>query len=311
MTSTEVHPALLDLDAATCSDGAPSARNLLVTVFGDVLAPLGPSTEVGVRDLADVLAGFGVNERLVRTSLTRLVNDDVLAVRAEGRRSFYRVAPAAIAMFASADRRIYRGGTVAWDGAWTLVVLDGAESTAGHRAELRHELAALGLGVVAPNVLGSPLVEPEAVAAVVARSGNFERVVVTRSRLAAGTGLSTDAELADRCLDLDRLAAGYAGIRDRLAAYDDEVLADLDGPRAGKLRLLVVAVFRRLVLADPMLPDAMLPTDWPGGQARREVARVYGAVAPAATRWLGDVLGVDAPDGAERFAEADRAAEES
>src|SRR5688572_25655361 len=94
--------ARADLDAAVCSGGAPSARNLLVTVFGDVVAPLGPETELTVQQLSAVLADFGASERLVRTSLTRLVNDDLLAARASGRRSFYRVAPTAIDLFATA-----------------------------------------------------------------------------------------------------------------------------------------------------------------------------------------------------------------
>ena len=88
-------PGRHDLRAATCSNGAPSARNLLVTVFGDVLLPHG-IRDGGVRARRWPISSesFGVNERLVRTSLTRLVNDGLLAVtERSGRRSFYGVAP--------------------------------------------------------------------------------------------------------------------------------------------------------------------------------------------------------------------------
>lgn len=283
---------IADLDAAVCSDGAPSARNLLVTVFGDVVAPVGPDTGVTVQGLAAVLGDFGVNERLVRTSLTRLVNDGLLAVRADGRRSTYRIAPEAIDLFAMADERIYRGRPDPWDGQWTVVVLDGAESTAERRAELRNELAATGFGVVAPNVLASPTVSSDAAAAVVGRVGGFEHVLVLRSAVVTGRGLADRVNLARRCVDLDRLEERYAALTERFAAFDDEMLDGLDDARAAKLRLLVVSTFRRLVLADPMLSTDLLPDDWAGASARRAAARLYQAIVSGSDRHLGGQLGL-------------------
>jgi phenylacetic acid degradation operon negative regulatory protein len=288
-----------ELDRAICSDGAPSARNLIGTVFGDVLAAVGPETETTVQALTAVLADFGVNERLVRTSLTRLVNEGLLVVRPEGRRSFYRIAPGAIDLFASADERIYRGRPLPWDGSWTLVVLDGAESTPEHRAALRHELSSLGLGVVAPNVLGSPIVAPETAAAAVAAVGGFEQVLVTRSTLVSGPGLADGPQLARRCLGLDDLESGYRELAVRFAQYEDPT--GLDGARAAKLRLLVVSTFRRLVLTDPVLPAELLPDGWAGDRARREAARVYTAVSAAADRHLSGLLGVEVTTSRDRF----------
>lgn len=293
--------AIADLDAAACSDGAPSARNLLVTVFGDIVAPVGPETELSVQVLTDVLADFGVSERLVRTSLSRLVNDDLLAVRTRGRRSAYRIAPAAIDLFADADERIYRGRPDPWDGHWTVVVLDGAESTPAHRATLRQELAATGLGVVAPNVLASPIVSPSIVAERVARAGGFEQVLVLRSTVVPGAGLADPVALARRCLDLGRLERRYRALAERFGAFDDETLDALDDTRAAKLRLLVVSTFRRVVLADPMLPSELLPVGWTGDRARHEAARVYAAVQARSDRILADLLGAPLRTDAGRF----------
>jgi phenylacetic acid degradation operon negative regulatory protein len=277
---------IADLDAAMCSDGAPSARNLLVTVFGDVVVPAGPETEVTVQGLTAALADFGVNERLVRTSLTRLVNDGLLAVRTSGRRSFYRVAPTATDLFAAADERIYRGRPEPWDGHWTLVVLDGAESTPVRRATLRQELTSAGLGVVAPNVLASPVVAPSIVAETVARVAGFEQVLVMRSTVVPGAGLADPVALARRCSDLDGLEQRYDALADRFASFDDGRLDELDAARASKLRLLLVSTFRRVVLTDPMLSRELLPAEWAGDRARREATRVYHAVAERADRHL-------------------------
>jgi phenylacetic acid degradation operon negative regulatory protein len=125
------------LRSVTTSNGAPSARNLLVTLFGDALLPHGPDVQVSVSSMTELLAPFGASERLVRTSLTRLVNDGLLASQPSGRRSFYGVAAGALDLFRRADARIYGSRHTTWDGEWTIVVVDGAEATASQRAELR------------------------------------------------------------------------------------------------------------------------------------------------------------------------------
>lgn len=273
--------ALADLDAAVCSDGAPSARNLLVTLFGDVVLLAGADAEVSVQSLATLLDEFGVNERLVRTSLTRLVNDGLLATRASGRRSFYRVAPEAVELFRTADERIYRGASPTWDGAWTIVVVDPADGTSKQRSRLRQELGWAGLGVVAPNVMASPVVGVETVAEVIARVDGIEHALVSRSSVVGGRGLLGADELARRCAPLDEIGARYEAFATRFGLFDESTLTGLSPERASKLRILLVATFRRIVLADPLVPSPLLPDAWIGDRARAEARRVYAAIAPA------------------------------
>ena len=49
------------------------AGSLITTVFGDSIAPRGGSLWLG--SLIGLMAGFGISERLVRTSVYRLAND--------------------------------------------------------------------------------------------------------------------------------------------------------------------------------------------------------------------------------------------
>ncbi len=295
--------ALRDLRAAECSNGAPSARNLLVTVFGDALLPHGPSTSVSVRALAVLLGAFGASERLVRTSLSRLVKDGLLDTHVEGRRSFYRVADTARDLFAQADARIYGSTPTAWDGSWTLVVIDGAESTPKQRARLRQELTWAGLGVVGPNVLASPVVPADVAAGVVARVGGFEHVLVSRSEVVDGEGTLGAERLARRCAPLDDLAQLYRAFTDRFEPFADA--GSLAPEDAFKLRTLLVASFRRIALADPQLPAELLPADWIGTRARHVAGAVYRSVAAASEqRLLSTVvppLGSGAPGLLDRF----------
>ncbi len=283
---TPTSPTLDDLRSAACSDGAPSARNLLVTVFGDALLPYGDETSISVRALSRLLAAFGVNERLVRTSLTRLVNDGLLTTSSEGRRSFYRVAPQALDLFRQADHRIYHGTADDWDGSWTIVVIDGSESTARRRAQLRQELAWAGLGVVAPNVMASPIVDAEAAARVVDHVGGFANVLVSRSNVVEGDGTLGADELAHRVAALEEIAARYARFIGRYEDYPSDTLSELAPDLAFKLRTLLVAEFRRIALSDPQLPGPLLPADWIGDRARRLAGEIYAAIAERADAFL-------------------------
>ncbi len=274
------------LRSATSSNGAPSARNLLVTVFGDALLPHGSEVAVSVRSLATLLEPFGVSERLVRTSLTRLVNDGLLASRTIGRRSFYGVAGASAPLFRQADARIYGSRRRAWDGSWTIVVVDGTESTAANRATLRQRLTWAGLGVVAPNVMASPVVSPVEAATVVEEVGGFAHVLVTRSELFDGAGTIDEEELARRCAPLDEVAARYHVFVDEFIDFDRTTISSISPAEAFKLRVLLVAAYRRIVLVDPLLPESLLPDGWAGARARALAAFVYGACADGSERHL-------------------------
>src|SRR5258708_28904997 len=95
--------------------------SLLITVFGDSIAPRGGAVTLG--SLIRLAAPFGLTERLVRTSVARLARDGWLAAKRSGRRSEYRLTRTRAARFADATRRIYGESPSVWDGKWTLVVL--------------------------------------------------------------------------------------------------------------------------------------------------------------------------------------------
>lgn len=292
MRSKGAQAALADLAAAACSEGAPSARNLLVTVFGDCVVPHGIGMTVSVADLTYLLAPFGANERLVRTSLTRLANRGLLAPNAVGRRSFYGVAPTAVERFARADRRIYGPRHPTWDGRWTVVVLDSTEATADRRAAFRQTLAESGFGAVGPNVLASAVV-PAADVAPLAEAAGFANVLVTRGDLAPGApGVLDSAELARRSTDLTWAAERYTAFVERFGAFPVEAAAGLDGEQALKLRMLLIGTYRRIILAEPLLPAGLAPQGWVGARARAIVAGLYDATAHAAEHHFADLLGL-------------------
>jgi phenylacetic acid degradation operon negative regulatory protein len=136
--------ALEQLVASLRSHGMPSVRNILVTVFGDALRPYGAA--VSVQSLTRILAPLEVPERSIRTSLTRLADDDLVTIDRVGNRSFYRVDPSAEALFDRAELRIYHDPDSEWDGHWTMAIIDSGVGTSDQRATLRRQRGWLGLG---------------------------------------------------------------------------------------------------------------------------------------------------------------------
>jgi phenylacetic acid degradation operon negative regulatory protein len=63
-----------------------------------------------------------------------------------------------------------------------------------------------------------------------------------------------------------------------------------DDEQAFLLRMLLIHDYRRLLLRDPELPDALLPEDWSGRQARVLCKELYKQIEAASERYLDKTL---------------------
>src|SRR5256885_4542992 len=89
--------------------------SLLITVFGDSIAPRGGAVTLG--SLIRLAAPFGLTERLVRTSVARLARQGWLAGKRSGRRSEYRLTRTGAERFAQArseERRVEKECRSRW-----------------------------------------------------------------------------------------------------------------------------------------------------------------------------------------------------
>ena len=133
----------------------PRAKSLVVTVWGDSIAPRGGA--LWMSELIVLLEQFGINERLVRTSVYRLAQEGWLAVRQEGRRSRYRLTPLGRRRFEHAYRRIYAPPvSYPWNGDWHLVIVPPARIDESARRELRKDLEWDGFGALTPALFARP-----------------------------------------------------------------------------------------------------------------------------------------------------------
>ncbi len=245
--------------------------SLLITVFGDAIAPRGGAVTLG--SLIRLAAPFGLTERLVRTSVARLASEGWLVARRSGRRSEYRLTTGGARRFAEATRRIYAENPRLWDGQWTLVILP----PGGRAGVLREELNWLGFGLLARSLLAHPACTPAQARAWLRGLGGQRDAVVLQSR----TGdLALDRRLAAGGWDLGELARHYRRFLARFSPVEASLnAADVGAETAFLVRTLLIHQYRRIHLRDPLLPPALLPAGWVGADAyglcRRLYARVY------------------------------------
>lgn len=260
------------------------AGSVIVTIYGDAIAPRGGEAWVG--SLLPLLDSLGINGSQVRTALSRLAADGWFDRYPVGRRSYYGLSAAGRRRFEEATRRIYGGPPAGWDGDWRLAVIP---SGAGERRErLRKELGWIGFGELAPNALIHPSPDAKALASVIAELPPDERPVVISGQSAAGTDTRTLRRLVQDCWNLDGLAAGYTDFCTHFAPLAEALEEGLrPGPLAAlQARILLIHDYRRLSLRDPMLPPALLPEDWIGRRAYRLGGAIYRALVGPAERWL-------------------------
>jgi phenylacetic acid degradation operon negative regulatory protein len=253
--------------------------SLLITIFGDAIAPRGGAVTLG--SLIRLAAPFGLTERLVRTSVARLARDGWLAARRSGRRSEYRLTRGGAERFAEATRRIYAEHPRRWGGRWTLVLL---AAPARRPLELRRELRWLGFGQLTPALFAHPACTlPQA-------SHWLRKLPGARTALAlpgASGGVRADRELAARGWDLARQARQYRRFIARFAPVAAALARRRVAPETAFLvRTLLVHEYRKIHLKDPQLPPALLPADWAGRAAYRLCRSLYARAFSPAERHL-------------------------
>jgi len=250
------------------------AKSLIVTVLGDALEAHGGACWLG--GLIDLVAPFGVNERLVRTSVQRLSREDWLTARLIGRRSYYELTDVGRQRIRDSERRIFAGRRPAWDGRWHLALTGLGEIGEARRARLRRELRWLGFGALGPNIFAHPQADLEALRNMLEALGLRDEVVVMESRTEALAGIEPSNELLGRAFDLSEIAAAYGEFVRRFAPFRAEVEAGGLAPAtAFRLRILMSHEFRRVRLRDPGLPAELLPEAWIGGRAWALVRDLY------------------------------------
>lgn len=285
-----------------------SARSVLVTILGDSVAPLGG--EVWLSDLFVLTQPFGFNQRLVRTSMYRLVNENWVVSERVGRRSRYRLTPYAALETADADRRIYQLDPPAWNEVWSLVFTDTLLSGDGDDEQrLARHLRWHGFVEIARGVWATPESNPAATDELLDRLDLDVRPPVAQARFDRLDEL-VKGGLFRSSFDLAETEKAYQSFIDRYLRLADVDPATMKAIEAFALRTMIVHDLRRARLSDPDLPHALLPDGWVGTEAFDLAARIYRSVDDRAWSAIEQATDLVVADGDARLGLrfADRAA---
>ena len=276
------------------AEDPPRAKSLCVTVLGDAVGPHGGVAWLG--NLIELLEPMGINERLLRTSVFRLVAQGWLKSEREGRRSRYALAEQGLKLTARASPRIYVGPPMDWDDSWTVVILPrfGSHGLA-ERTALRDQLVWEGFGVIAPGVFAHPHANPQIAHDILEKLGLPDLALVLHANDNASPSGLPIASLASQCWNLQDLSQQYQRFYERFAPFEALTESEIDPKLAHMLRALLIHAWRRVVLHDPQLPSAMLPSPWAGQTARALCERLYWKIFAASEIYLEQQLSPDNP----------------
>ena len=161
------------------------------------------------------------------------------------------------------------------------------------------ELAWIGFGRLAAGVLAHPTIDAESVSAILAEHRAEPHVLVMHATHEPGGDGAALTDAIRTAWDLERLERDYRAFLGRfspiLPALDRHEVKDLDPEQCFMVRTLLIHEYRRVILRDPLLPDALLPGDWPGAAARKLCRDVYRATQRVTEQHLMATL--QTPDG--------------
>lgn len=275
-----------DLAKKALERAQPKAKSLIITVYGDAICPHGGSVWLG--SIIRLLEPFGVNERIVRTSVFRLSKEQWLASNQIGRRSYYSVTEAGRHRFAAAEQRIYTVDGRNWDKRWTIVFTGLAGVEAEARESLRRELSWLGFGPLVPGVMLHPDPDRAALRQSLIDAGVGAKALVMRGLAETWVAPEALRDVIRSCWGLERLAADYNHFLETFRALwrAMESAGELDPALCFLVRILLMHGYRRVLLRDPMLPEELLAADWPGAAARLLCRNLYRLIQAPAERYV-------------------------
>lgn len=167
-----------------------------------------------------------------------------------------------------------------WDGTWQLATVTATRRSVAQRSALRDAMRGLRLSELREGIWLRPDNLPPAGTPTEARAGADRQCTWFSSEpesdpIQLADGLFAPKTWARRAVHLQR---ELAAVTDRLRDGDDGLVADAFV--AGAAALVHVR-------ADPLLPDPLLPTSWPGDTLRDAYRDYRDAFAHATRAWFG------------------------
>jgi phenylacetic acid degradation operon negative regulatory protein len=258
--SNMMHPVRDSWTPVRRSEAPPSARSLLLTMLGEFVLPDGGSVWTG--SALECLSLLGVEEAAARQALARTSARGLLSTERVGRKARWSLTDRARAVLTEGAARIYGHGIdhPEWDGRWLLVLTTVPEANRHLRSQLRDRMTWAGLGPIGPGAWVTPWAQRET--EIRAALGELDLTAGALSWVGWPGALGEVEARVEEIWDLDAIASDYEAFK---GAAESEDPSTAEEAFVSLVRL--VQDWRHFPAADPGLPEALLPPDWPAREA--------------------------------------------
>lgn len=233
----------------------------MLSVEKTMLFLLSKVEQMGAQQFVEIYEQRGYTSTYIRNALSRLKKEGYIASPS---RSWYNVTAEGLAYIKAINSKPARYQEK-WDHTWDVVMLEVPESERKKRDQFRTALGQLGYGLLYNSVYISPWNYRDEVAAYIQKLELEGKVSILQGQFQEG---SITPQKAQAIWQLDEIEALYQKKSDWL---QEEFVPSLhEALQAGQpLQLFLLYLqmgeeLSGLFMADPYLPDELLPDHWPG-----------------------------------------------
>ena len=279
------HPAAVKRLISNFSNRRPMrATSLIITFFGDVVSQHGHTVWLG--SLVKAMAPLGINERLVRTSVFRLVKEGWLESERVGRRSYYQFSDYGAHEYKRAARRIYALEDSKWPGHWQILMPLNVPDKI--RDKLKRSLEWQGYRAISQGTYAKPGDGGSTLRETLDEFDVADKVMIFDASTSPLSSSQLERQLVHNSWQLEQVAQAY---KDFLKRYRpllkwSQSKQTPSSETAYIARTLLIHDYRRILLHDTLLPDELLPPAWPGAAALKLTGLIYKALAPASIDYI-------------------------
>jgi len=249
------------------------ASSLIITFIGDAIVTRGGN--VSAKTVQTVLAKTGIGAGTIRTASSRLASDEWIIRQKIGRESFYELADDGYMPFTQAAARIYapvNSNTRTSSSPWLIGIKEPGSKTT--KAATQALIMEHGIQLTANcwlfNAEDDKLKSNLQAAGFLMLLGELEQL----------PHWATSKLLPEACAHDFRL------LQKRFAVLSKNApLSPLESMTA---RCLLIHQWRRVLLRTPVIPEELIPSDWPEQSCREFVAELYHQLIPASEMWLNE-----------------------
>lgn len=245
--------------------GGVRPRALIVTIYGLYGRQTGGWLSAG--SLIRLMAGLGVDEQAVRSSISRLKRRGILEAERLNGAAGYALSAHARAILDEGDRRIFDRYQATLDEGWVLAIFSVPESERQKRHMLRSRLSWLGFGTVGPGVWIAPGYLQDETRVVLERHDLGAYVDLFQARYLGFHDVRQEASTWWGLEGLDRLYREFHAAQAPVLAKWKRRRSPEDGSEAFADYVRALTMWRRLPFLDPGLAAELLPPDWMGARA--------------------------------------------